>query len=99
MKSNTFFVIKSTKLQEIKSYCYISRLRQAFSIEDLIIFCFQTETLDFNFLLKPKHGNSTFIVEKGPNRQFIGGTIQGDERSAMFKLSEDEVLSIEYLLT
>lgn len=50
------------------------------------------ETLDFKFLLKPKHTNVPCIVEEGSNRQLIRGTLQGDARSALFKLSNDEVL-------
>lgn len=50
------------------------------------------ETLDFKFLLKPKYGNIPCIVEEGPNRQFTGGTLQGDARVALFKLEGDEVL-------
>ncbi|KAI3450320.1 hypothetical protein Pfo_006985 [Paulownia fortunei] len=50
------------------------------------------ETLDFKFLLKPKCSNAPCVVEEGPNRQLTGGTLQGDRRSAMFKLSGDEIL-------
>lgn len=50
------------------------------------------ETLDFKFLLKPKYGNAPLVVEEGPNRQLIGGTLRGDRTSAMFKLAGDEVL-------
>ncbi|GKV08392.1 hypothetical protein SLEP1_g20024 [Rubroshorea leprosula] len=50
------------------------------------------ETLDFKFLLKPKHGNMPCIVEEGPNRLLTGGTLQGDARLALFKLDSEEVL-------
>lgn len=50
------------------------------------------ETLDFKFLLKPKYNNATCVVEEGPNRQLIGGTLQGDARLALFKLNGDDVL-------
>ncbi|EPS65373.1 hypothetical protein M569_09404 [Genlisea aurea] len=49
------------------------------------------EVLDFKFLLKPKNSNASCIVEKGPHRQLIGGTLRGDQRSAVFMLSDDEV--------
>ncbi|KVH94107.1 6-phosphofructo-2-kinase [Cynara cardunculus var. scolymus] len=50
------------------------------------------ETLDFKFLLKPKYNNVPCIVEEGTNRQFMGGTLQGDARLAVFKFNLDEVL-------
>ncbi|XP_048324165.2 6-phosphofructo-2-kinase/fructose-2,6-bisphosphatase isoform X1 [Ziziphus jujuba] len=50
------------------------------------------ETLDFKFLLKPKYNSSPCVVEEGPNRQLIGGTLQGDARLAIFRLNNDEVL-------
>nr|KJB20412.1 hypothetical protein B456_003G146900 [Gossypium raimondii] len=53
------------------------------------------ETLDFKFLLKPKHGYMPCIVEEGPNRLLTGGTLQGDARHArlaLFKLDNEEVL-------
>ncbi|KAL6003317.1 hypothetical protein ACLOJK_023540 [Asimina triloba] len=50
------------------------------------------ETLDFKFLLKPKHSSVPCIVEEGPNRQLIGGSLQGDARTALFKGSSEEVL-------
>ncbi|XP_057772481.1 6-phosphofructo-2-kinase/fructose-2,6-bisphosphatase isoform X1 [Salvia miltiorrhiza] len=56
------------------------------------------ETLDFKFLLKPKHGNVPCVVEEGPNRQLIGGTLQGDRNSAMFKLVGDEVLEYKVFI-
>ncbi|KAM0995935.1 hypothetical protein ACFX13_006061 [Malus domestica] len=51
------------------------------------------ETLDFKFLLKPKNNApAPCVVEEGPNRQLIGGALQGDQRLAIFRLSSDEVL-------
>ncbi|KAM1341527.1 hypothetical protein ACFX2F_005966 [Malus domestica] len=51
------------------------------------------ETLDFKFLLKPKNNApAPCVVEEGPNRQLIGGALQGDRRLAIFRLSSDEVL-------
>lgn len=50
------------------------------------------ETLDFKFLLRPKYSNAPSVVEEGPNRQLIGGTLQGDQRLALFRISSDEVL-------
>ncbi|KAJ8543593.1 hypothetical protein K7X08_006116 [Anisodus acutangulus] len=52
------------------------------------------ETLDFKFLLKPKYNHEPCIVEEGPNRLLIAGTLQGDGRSASFKLENEEI--IEY---
>lgn len=50
------------------------------------------ETLDFKFLLKSKDNNEPCIVEEGPTRQFMGGTLQGITRLAQFRLNADEVL-------
>ncbi|KAM1039888.1 hypothetical protein ACFX2I_029137 [Malus domestica] len=52
------------------------------------------ETLDFKFLLKPRNNNAPApcVVEEGPNRQLIGGALQGDQRLAIFRLNSDEVL-------
>nr|GEX18952.1 6-phosphofructo-2-kinase/fructose-2,6-bisphosphatase isoform X1 [Tanacetum cinerariifolium] len=50
------------------------------------------ETLDFKFLLKPKCNNVPCIEEEGANRQFMGGTLQGVARLAVFKFSQDEIL-------
>ncbi|KAH8519942.1 hypothetical protein Peur_001719 [Populus x canadensis] len=49
------------------------------------------ETLDFKFLLKPKHSNAPCVVEEGPNRLLTGGTLQGESRLAVFK-NGDEIL-------
>ncbi|KAM3691523.1 hypothetical protein ACJW31_08G021900 [Castanea mollissima] len=56
------------------------------------------ETLDFKFLLKPKYSNVPCILEEGPNRQLIGGTLQGDARLALFRLNADEVLEYRVLI-
>ncbi|XP_042018034.1 6-phosphofructo-2-kinase/fructose-2,6-bisphosphatase-like isoform X1 [Salvia splendens] len=56
------------------------------------------ETLDFKFLLKPKHGNVPCIVEEGPNRHLIGGALQGDRNSAVFKVAGDEVLEYKVFI-
>ncbi|GAV66585.1 His_Phos_1 domain-containing protein/CBM_20 domain-containing protein/6PF2K domain-containing protein [Cephalotus follicularis] len=51
------------------------------------------ETLDFKFLLKPKYSNTPCVVEEGPNRLLTRGTLQGDARTALFRLdNNDEVL-------
>lgn len=55
-------------------------------------FVLDLETLDFKFLLKPKYNSAPCVVEEGPNRQLIGGTLQGDARLALFRLNTDEVL-------
>ncbi|TYJ41734.1 hypothetical protein E1A91_A03G041400v1 [Gossypium mustelinum] len=59
------------------------------------------ETLDFKFLLKPKHGYMPCIVEEGPNRLLTGGTLQGDARHArlaLFKLDNEEVLEYQVFI-
>ncbi|KAL8215190.1 hypothetical protein R6Q57_004639 [Mikania cordata] len=50
------------------------------------------ETLDFKFLLKSKDNNEPCIVEEGPTRQFMGGTLQEITRLAQFRLNADGVL-------
>ncbi|KAJ1255521.1 hypothetical protein BS78_K199000 [Paspalum vaginatum] len=51
------------------------------------------ETLDFKFLLKPKHTETPCIIEEGPPRLLTGGMLEGDVRVALFKLNgDDEVL-------
>jgi len=51
------------------------------------------ETLDFKFLLKPKHSGSPCIVEEGLNRLLTRGALHGDAGSALFRLPENnEVL-------
>ncbi|KAJ6798687.1 6-phosphofructo-2-kinase/fructose-2,6-bisphosphatase-like [Iris pallida] len=52
------------------------------------------ETLDFKFLLKPKYNPSPCIVEEGPDRLLTGGNLEGDARTALFRLGgeEEEVL-------
>ncbi|KAF7833784.1 6-phosphofructo-2-kinase/fructose-2,6-bisphosphatase isoform X1 [Senna tora] len=52
-------------------------------------------TLDFKFLLKPKHSNAPCIVEEGPNRQLIGGALKEDARLALFRLESGEVLEYQ----
>ncbi|XP_028059161.1 6-phosphofructo-2-kinase/fructose-2,6-bisphosphatase-like isoform X4 [Camellia sinensis] len=54
------------------------------------------ETLDFKFLLRPKYNHVPCIVEEGPNRLLTRGTLQGDARSALFRLNGNEVR--EYLV-
>ncbi|KAL3530910.1 hypothetical protein ACH5RR_010232 [Cinchona calisaya] len=56
------------------------------------------ETLDFKFLLKPKYSNSPCVVEEGTNRVLTGGTLQGDGRSALFRLSGDEVFEYKVFI-
>ncbi|KAL5748122.1 hypothetical protein ACOSP7_025159 [Xanthoceras sorbifolium] len=56
------------------------------------------ETLDFKFLLKPNYSNEPCIVEEGPNRLLTGGTLQGDARSALFRLDSGEVLEYRVLI-
>ncbi|KAK3206573.1 hypothetical protein Dsin_020619 [Dipteronia sinensis] len=50
------------------------------------------ETLDFKFLLKPNYSNEPCVVEEGSNRLLTRGTLQGDARSALFRLDSGEVL-------
>ncbi|XP_057820150.1 6-phosphofructo-2-kinase/fructose-2,6-bisphosphatase isoform X3 [Cryptomeria japonica] len=51
------------------------------------------ETLEFKFLLKPKHSGVPCIIEEGSNRLLTGGALQGDARSASFRFTErDETL-------
>ncbi|KAF4387542.1 hypothetical protein CsatB_030119 [Cannabis sativa] len=50
------------------------------------------ESLDFKFLLKPKHSSVPCVVEEGSNRRLIRGTLQGDARVALFKLNGDDIL-------
>lgn len=43
--------------------------------------------------MKSKYNtNALCVIEEGPNRQLIGGALQGDARLALFRLSSDEVL-------
>ncbi|XP_045826778.1 6-phosphofructo-2-kinase/fructose-2,6-bisphosphatase-like isoform X2 [Trifolium pratense] len=53
------------------------------------------ETLDFKFLLKPKHSDAPCFVEEGPSRLLIGGALGEDARHALFKLDNDEVLEYQ----
>lgn len=50
------------------------------------------ENLDFKFLLKPQYSNVPCIIEDGPHRLLTGGTLHGDARLALFRLSNDETL-------
>ncbi|KAH9309413.1 hypothetical protein KI387_037324, partial [Taxus chinensis] len=51
------------------------------------------ETLEFKFLLKPKHSGVPCIIEEGSNRFLTGGALQGDVGSASFRFTErDEIL-------
>ncbi|KAL5202668.1 hypothetical protein ABZP36_013620 [Zizania latifolia] len=51
------------------------------------------ETLDFKFLLKPKDAADPCIIEEGPTRHLTGGMLEGDVRTAWFKLNgEHEAL-------
>ncbi|XP_047319534.1 6-phosphofructo-2-kinase/fructose-2,6-bisphosphatase [Impatiens glandulifera] len=56
------------------------------------------ETLDFKFLLKPKYSSSPYIVEEGSNRVLTGGTLQGDARPALFRLSTDVVVEYQVFI-
>ncbi|KAG9453533.1 hypothetical protein H6P81_006437 [Aristolochia fimbriata] len=56
------------------------------------------ETLDFKFLLKPKHSNLPCVVEEGPNRLLTGGTLQGDARLALFRLTGEEMLEFRVFI-
>ncbi|KAI7734616.1 hypothetical protein M8C21_025411 [Ambrosia artemisiifolia] len=56
------------------------------------------ETLDFKFLLMPKYNHVPCIEEEGPNRQFMGGTLQGVARLAVFKFNTDEVLEYQVFI-
>lgn len=42
--------------------------------------------------MKSKDNNELCIVEEGPTRQFMGGTLQGVTRLALFRLTTDEIL-------
>lgn len=65
---------------------------------DVFILCWTSETLDFKFLLKPKYSNLPCLVEEGPNRQLIGGTLQGDARLAVFSLFGADVLEYQVFI-
>ncbi|CAI0399984.1 unnamed protein product [Linum tenue] len=51
------------------------------------------ETLDFKFLLKPKYGSTTCVIEEGPNRVLSRGALQGESRLAVFRNGEE---TLEY---
>ncbi|CAH9073277.1 unnamed protein product [Cuscuta europaea] len=50
------------------------------------------EMLEFKFLFKPKHDSGPCIVEEGANHVLVGGTLQGDRQTALFKLNEEELV-------
>ncbi|KAL6901903.1 hypothetical protein ACP4OV_004779 [Aristida adscensionis] len=52
----------------------------------------QNEPLEFKFVLKPKDDSSSCIVEEGQNRLLGSGRTEIEMRTAMFKLSEKDVL-------
>lgn len=57
-----------------------------------------SETLEFKFLLKPKHSNTPCFVEEGANRLLIRGALQEDARQprlALFRLDNDEILEYQ----
>ncbi|KAM7260129.1 hypothetical protein ACFE04_015870 [Oxalis oulophora] len=56
------------------------------------------ETLDFKFLLKPKHSNLPCVIEEGPNRLLTGGALQGDARLSLFRLDNDQVVEYPVLI-
>ncbi|CAE5956766.1 unnamed protein product [Arabidopsis arenosa] len=56
------------------------------------------ETLDFKFLLKPKHRNTPCIVEEGQNRLLTGGSLQGDARLALFRLEGDVIVEFRVFI-
>ena len=62
-----------------------------FSFSFFLYFVVDIESLDFKFLLKPKYSNTPCVVEEGPNRQLIGGTLQGDARLALFRPNGDDL--------
>ncbi|KAI0497357.1 hypothetical protein KFK09_020580 [Dendrobium nobile] len=47
------------------------------------------ETLHFHFLLKPKDREGPYVVEDGADRLLIGGNLEGDARTAVFRPPED----------
>ncbi|XP_028784739.1 6-phosphofructo-2-kinase/fructose-2,6-bisphosphatase [Neltuma alba] len=56
------------------------------------------ESLDFKFLLKPKHSNTPCFVEEGANRLLIRGALTEDARQprlALFRLDNDETLEYQ----
>lgn len=54
-----------------------------------------SETLDFKFLLKPKHSDAHCFVEEGPSRLLIGGALGEDARLALFRLDSGEILEYQ----
>ncbi|CAN1354609.1 FKFBP [Linum perenne] len=62
-------------------------------LSDMFYYMFNAETLDFKFLLKPKHGSSPCVIEEGPNRVLSRGALQGESRLVVFMDSEE---TLEY---
>eukprot|EP00250_Pteridium_aquilinum_P003120 c13451_g1_i1 orf=429-2735(-) len=56
------------------------------------------ETLDFNFLLKPRHGTSPCIIEEGSKRLLSGGNIMDRDAgsTALFRLPESGSDIVEF---
>ncbi|MCO5554898.1 hypothetical protein L7F22_008436 [Adiantum nelumboides] len=56
------------------------------------------ETLDFNFLLKPRHGTSPCIIEEGSKRLLSGGNIMDRDAgsTALFRLPENGPDIVEF---
>lgn len=54
------------------------------------------ETLSFKFLLKPKYGYAPCVVEEGPCRLLMRGKLEGDARTAIFRLDGGEKMVMEY---
>lgn len=59
---------------------------------------FDTETLDFKFLLKPKYSNEPCIVEEGPNRILRRGSLEGNAKLALFRFDGDEIHEYRVLI-
>ena len=57
----------------------------------MIFFLMLAETLDFNFLLKPRHGTSPCLVEEGSRRLLSGGNIMDRDAgsTALFRLPDN----------
>lgn len=56
------------------------------------------ETLDFKFLLKPRHGTSPCIIEEGSKRLLSGGNIMDRDAgsTALFRLPESGADIVEF---
>lgn len=89
------FVVPPNHGNITTSYCFRVEIYSESRVltKFLTVLCGKLETLDFKFLLKSKYNtNALCVIEEGPNRQLIGGALQGDARLALFRLSSDEVL-------